>query len=365
MCNRMNFCVCISGDLPVRWGHIAITTSHQQVILAGGTGGQPVDSIDILHNANNICSLAQNLSQCHIISDCISCVNETDNSLIGCYGTANFSSWTCRSLGGKQGWVTSVDFTNGCESFATCDSCLTTDLALGLDCSWCTCNNSTSCTASSKCSCNPINATAPEVCLLDICRYPSCGDCLRDDRCSWLANRVLNATSISREFMEWGCYKTNISESVSKELNFNISINDCPMSCSSLLSCDACVSSSSPQGGALTCVWSTYSKECMSENNIPLLCAGGKCGAIATEMSQCVLGCSRRLSCEQCQTLPQCRWKTNQGCVDIAYLKEVQIGTQFECPRCGDGCTEHGHCLSTGQCVCQNNTQVSVSVYHW
>ena len=347
----------IIGDLPVRWGHSAVMTTHQQVVFTGGMDGQPVDSIDVLHNANNFCSLAQNLSQCQSISDCLPCVNMTDDSLIGCYGIANFSSEMCRYLGGEQGQGTPVNFPIGCGSFPSCDSCLATDVSRRLGCIWCSCDYSnSSCIAASECPCSAVNATAPVACLLESCWHASCGDCLRDDRCSWLRTTNQNTTSVSREFTEWGCYQMNVSDANTIDSDFNASISSCPGPCSNWMSCEGCVLASSPDGGALTCVWSTYSKECMSEGSVPLLCAGGKCGAIATLTSQCVPGCSQRFSCNDCQKMPQCRWKSNEGsfgiCVEITDLDEVQLSILYKCPNCPSNCTEHGYCVSMGHCLC-------------
>ena len=342
------------GLLPVRWGHVAVTNGRQQVILMGGMDGQPVDSINILHNANSLCSLARTLSHCQIISDCIACINMTDSSLIACCPEANFSSETCQHQGGKPGenLLANSTINTNCASFTTCDACWRTDQARHLGCVWCVCENSSTCIPSSDCSCNHGNGSSLELCLLDACRYPSCENCLDDSSCSWLQHGINNATSVEDEFLEAGCYLTNITT----ELNTSTSIGTCPVPCNSWRSCGECVVSDSPLVGVSTCVWSTSSDVCMSQHNVPLLCAGGKCGAMATSPSQCLPTCAQRLSCQHCQTLPQCRWRAGgpglDECVDIADSGQVQIENVPECPSCARSCSEHGHCLPTGHCEC-------------
>lgn len=339
-----------------------------------------MDSVDILRNTDNLCSVAQDLSQCHVFSDCFSCVNATDYSMIGCYSAANVDSEMCQLLGGELGRVTSPDSNVSCDSFATCDVCLTTDVSRSLRCIWCNCDNSTTCTSSSECSCS----SASHVCPLDICRYPSCGDCLRDNGCSWLGTRIRRKTVnhnfiiVSKDYLEWGCFAIQIRNNIAVKLK-DFFLRQCPLPCSSFKSCDLCVTSNSSHGGALTCVWSTYSMECMSEDSIPLLCAGGKCGNIANVTSQCELKCSQRLSCSQCHTVPQCRWKLDRGsygeCVGIADLERVEIRTnRCGCYQMGEGCdlpcecNGHSYCANDteGQSICAqclHNTQVSVITF--
>ncbi len=322
------------------------------MLITGGTDGKLIQSLDVLHNINNLCSLATTASQCYSLS-CFACGNASDSSFTGC-----FADNICTELGGVQ-LLQSLPSSVECSLFSSCKECLIGDVSRTLNCTWCLCDNSTSCTLPSECPCRP--AESPRRCVLEECKYPECRGCQSGDDCVWLGASVRSdplihdSLTVSHSFEEWGCFSSFITKKIIKAVG-DFSLEACPTACSRLTNCNSCVSSRNSHGGSLTCVWSSYSNECMSEDSVPLLCATSTCGTIVSSSEQCTRPCSHRQTCTECHSSPECAWKPGDtvpgACFSVAEVEGLSIGKVVNCVDCPASCTDHGRCAYTGQCVC-------------
>ena len=350
------------GFLQKRWGHRSTSIGDYQLLVSGGTSGEIVESVDVIHNVNNLCSLATTVSQCFSLSECFACGNTTANTLVSCFVATNFSEDVCMELGGEH-VENSFHSDLSCGSFTDCKECLISDVSRALNCTWCLCDNVTTCTLPSDCLCTSEDFRTPEVCVLDVCKYSACDLCLSDTSCAWLGASLTmdevrhDLLNVSSTFVEWGCYSSSINEIII-ESDRNFSLKVCPKSCNTLTSCDECVSSNSSHGGSLKCIWASYSGECMSEDSIPLLCATGICGSIITSSDQCRPACSQKRSCNECQMSPECIWvpasNNQQGmCFNIADVQGSSVEKLVKCFDCHEDCEKYGWCLYTGECLCE------------
>lgn len=331
----------------MRWGHSVAAISEDRLVIIGGTDGQVLESVDVLHNLNNLCSLATTESQCQLLSGCFPCGNLTDDSLIGC-----FAENICTELGGEllsPSFLPSVR----CNSFTSCKECLITEASRTSNCTWCICDNATTCTLPSDCSCHSGDSETPDIlCMLDECDYPSCQECQSNSNCTWFG--VRNTTASSSTLGVGHCLRSPSNNS-SFGADINSSINECPTSCTKLTSCSQCVSSKSSHSGSLGCVWATYSSECMSKDSIPLLCISGICGVIIHSLDQCKPTCSERKNCRECQSSPECVWLPTTNAPLGQCFNVVDVNSSVEklkCHDCHGDCQQNGQCLRTGECLC-------------
>lgn len=203
---------------------MTVADAHNQVLFIGGLSGELVDSVTILHHSNNLCSLAVNPAHCHALSECVTCVNATDLSLLICYnaaGTADTNSDTnsnytqrCSLIGGEILDPPSHTTRRGCGNFSTCRDCRLSDTAQAMNCCWCGfgCVNFSS-------QCNMNDSSHLGMCPSDACRHTSCEGCLSDRYCSWV--------SLIGEFTSFqpppqGCHSNSSLD------HYSDAVNSCP-----------------------------------------------------------------------------------------------------------------------------------------
>ena len=341
----------VSAPLSDVWGHTAVTDTHNRVIFVGGmTAGVLTKSVTVLHNVNNLCSLARNSSQCHALFDCVACINVTDLSLLECFNTqglvaggSGVMSEQCSLVGGVIE-EPAESYSVSCGEFAgSCGECL---LSHSMQCVWCTCANYTGCVGSvSDCPCQESVDQCPD----DECSSPTCSDCLANQNCFWTRDSTLTSPG--------GTWKCSSSFNPSTQSMLDV----CPVPCATWQSCSECVQAFSPQGGVLRCGWSAYSDECVSDVTVPLLCSSGECGLIVNTTAECPLSsCSLRTTCGECLSVPDCVWTQERGNSDGLCVGVSESGTYsdpeavhyLECPQCPADCSGHGRCLPTLQCEC-------------
>ena len=346
----------ISGDpSPLLWGHAAAVVDGR-VLISGGFSSTALDSVAVLSLPDSLeCPLARTDSECLDIPNCAYCQPTTETTG-RCYNASVFDAETCNgssSLGPRD---PSCDATLQCQQFATCRQCLSADTAQFLGCLWCGCNDLPGiCIAGNSASVCPCNAVGPvnsSVCYLDTCESPSCQGCMESEDCRWIGNTVEQIPnsyfmiSISRQSsaVEWGCYSTTIQNAImSNAPSANTVVNVCPPVCNQATSCESCVRSHNPNAGNLTCVWASYTQQCVPPDMVPLLCSDGTCGAVITNASagECPLPaadqCSAATDCLSCLRSPRCGWLQPSGeavwhCRSIDSLQENLDYYYLECP---------------------------------
>ena len=325
-------------------------------MITGGSSGQTIETVDILHNINSLCTWATTESQCHSLSECVACGNISNSTWVGC-----FTGDICSELGLER-LSPATPTSLVCGVFETCQQCLMGDVSRALDCTWCLCDNSTICTLPSDCVCRKANYTAPAHCILDVCKHSNCQECSSGSECVWLGASISRVMYSSNHDLldvstsgEWDCFSSHINKVVESTLG-DLSLATCPIPCTRHNSCSQCVPSNSSHSGPLKCVWASYSSECMSEDSIPLLCVSGSCGTIVSTPNECIPSCSERLTCSECQSSLECSWQPyNHGqqgmCHHVTDMANAAID-KVECIPCPKACEEHGTCLSSGECLC-------------
>jgi len=348
-----------AGLLPQRWGHTSTEAVTGNVVIAGGASGQTIETVNIFHNVNSLCSWAATEPQCHSLSGCVACGNASDNTWVGCFADEDI----CSELGAIR-LSLAVPSSLVCGSFQTCQQCLMGDVSQALNCTWCLCDNTTICTLPYDCSCQKADFTAPASCLLDICKHASCQECSSDSDCEWLGAKISRSNhslnhdllEVSSTFEKWDCFSSHINSLVKSAVG-DFSLATCPIPCTRHNSCSQCVSSNSSHNGPLKCMWASFSAECMSEDSIPLLCASGSCGTIVSTSNKCTPSCLERDTCSKCQSSPECLWQPYsrgqpERCHHVTEEANSKIGDRVECIPCPNSCEEHGTCLSSGECLC-------------
>ena len=360
---------------PKLWGHKSNVRTNGQIILSGGTNTHASDTIALLSAPTQLqCQLANTQTDCTNIPDCQACISSNNTDFIGCYNTSNpLSLSACNSSNGMfvPNANSACDLQFSCSRFKTCGECLSVDLAISMGCLWCECNER--CVDTQQdCACGGArsvsNSSTPDVCYLEVCKLPSCKECTNHSHCQWLSIEIqrqptnVNVIIVSRNPIKWGCYDQGIFDIIVKKLpqHANNSLEVCPLSCNQHTSCSTCVVAYSPSGGQLMCVWSSYQRECMTVDTIPLLCAEGQCGAIVSTVEQCPQPCSELTTCDTCLQDSQCLWLYDPlshdiSCVDVTeelVLNETFEIFYFECPICSSNCSIQGVCLPNLTCAC-------------
>lgn len=336
------------------------------------------------------CSLAQSSDECLGIPGCSVCVtpNDQSNGFVACYNmSADDTNATlhCSNFGGvlliENGSSAVCSNTPpSCEDFQSCGACLSTDIALELGCVWCYCEGrciAPSNSAATCPNCTAINSTQPDICLLDSCSIPSCMDCKAQRGCEWLSRQIRATPGIPNHFRvfnnvpEYGCYSTIIHGAFYTQLGQDHSVRSCPRPCNTATSCSTCVALSSPTAGnSQTCLWASYSQECLSSDLVPLACPLGDCGPILSTVEQCPSSCLSRDTCELCLMDPSCVWLSNVAngvprCVEGRDLKsgavnqtpdEISIYLE-ECPL---GITCHQFCHGNSELCIEEGSSNSV-----
>ena len=364
------------------WGHSASTGSRNQIYIAGGFNGTAVDSVFVLQAPVSVtCSIVQTPAQCLFLSGCAVCSHNDD--FLGCYNISETNqSLVCE--GNNQHSQPSpyscsqLDADSTCARFSDCEECLTSDVALDLGCVWCDCDVDR-CTNS--CSCENVARNYTDVkaeCPLDFCSSPSCKDCLNNDLCGWTFIQITRTSvdqssiRISPVAVEWGCYYNPINALITDRLGYVTTLGVCPLPCSEARTCNDCVQALNPHGGALRCVWSSYSQTCSSPDLVPLLCSTGLCGSVITTQEQCPLPCTSHTDCDSCLHDPVCVWYGEYSdfqafgfCTDAFTstsnvtkvtldrgVSNVQV-YYLKCPTCLNDCSNHGVCVvSDLSCSC-------------
>ena len=340
----------IIGDPPRLWGHAAaLVDSH--IVVSGGFSATARDAISLLSLPDSLeCSLAQTAEECLNIPNCAYC-EMSANSTVRCYNTTSLEAPTCSSTLGPRNQ--SCDTRSQCSNFATCRQCLSVDTARLLGCVWCGCPRLPGvCIAAGMddCSCNVANSSNPGACYLDSCESPSCTRCMESEECRWIGNTiVVNRNDyfiiiVSDVPEEWGCYSSLIQNAIMNRLpDSNTLLPQCPPSCSEATSCTSCVQATNPNAGNVTCVWASYTQQCISPDAVPLLCSEGTCGYVVTNstVGECSVPdpCSKSTSCVSCLQNPRCGWYQPRGqtlgvCSNIStpLLQQDHGYYYLECP---------------------------------
>ena len=306
--------------------------------------------VSLLHLPPSLtCSLAQSTTQCRGIPGCSVCATDgQSDDFIACYNVSDSNATLfCTNSGGVlliENNSTAVVCPNtplSCADFESCSACLSTDAALKMGCVWCHCEercmaapSPSSSAVNLNCSCPTVNSTQPDICYLDRCSSPSCMDCIAQRNCHWFSQRIRAVPNVPNHFQvfinvpEWGCYSSILQREILNSLERDISVDNCPSPCGTATSCTRCVALSSPAAGVQqTCVWAEYSRECLSNDLVPLACSlGGHCGPILSTVEQCPSPCVSRDTCELCLMDPGCVWLSNVAngaprCVETRDLK--------------------------------------------
>lgn len=366
------------------WGHSATVDIQNQIIIAGGFNGTALDSLFIIQAPISItCSLAQTPEQCLSLSGCAVCFESPSNVFVGCHCVSEANmSLVCE---GSNQYIqpspdscSQLDADVTCSLFSNCEECLTADVAQELGCVWCDCDVDR-CTNS--CSCGEVARNYTDVrneCPLDFCSSPSCQDCLNNDICGWTFIQITRTSvdqssiRISAEAVEWGCYYNPINVHIANRLGYTTTLRVCPLPCNKAKTCQDCVQALNPHGGALRCVWSSYSQTCSSPDLLPLSCSTGLCGTVIATVEQCPIPCISHTDCDSCLHNPTCVWYGEYSnyqafgfCTDAftstSNLTEVSMNRDIRnvqmyylrCPTCLNDCNGRGVCEASDlTCSC-------------
>ena len=308
-------------------------------------------------------------------------MNSTD--FIGCFHADE--RWLCNSID-IQLVPTATNCSIGqrrpCSQFGNCRECLSADIAQELGCVWCGCDDQPGplCVDTpTNCSCDRVASSykdVSQVCPLDVCRFPSCQECLDDANCGWtffgissnLAQTGLIPSLIIPNH-SWSCHSNNINRLVGLIAGYReTAISTCSSPCDTATTCDECLGRVSSNGGPLYCVWAVHTHTCMSHDLAPLACANGLCGGFVTNSTQCPLPCSVQPDCPSCLSDPLCRYyvainggghiagQCTNAANSLSAVETVLDGVRSDnvsvhsyynspCPGCANGCSGRGTCL--------------------
>ncbi len=362
---------------PVHWGHSVVLIDQSNALVSGGiSNGMASDSLQLLSPLT--CDSITDSSGCSLLPYCVTCINGTD--FVRCYHSneSGLCSDMVRPYDPDQYDVTPHQFV--CSQFTNCLECLSFDVAMEMGCVWSRCD-ARCLNSNATISCDHTARNYDDqlgVCLIDVCAYASCSECVSDTSCGW--SSVSIGTNLEQErftvldFTEWGCYANGLNNALRNELNMPVTVATCPSPCSLATTCSECVQSDSSGAGSFHCVWETFTETCVQLDLSPLLCSEGLCGGFVTNSNQCPPPCSAYSDCAGCQGNTLCAWygfNTDNGfCTDAdnsitALQSHWSTGMGYydwsavlyygaECPDCAvPDCSGRGLCLRTNQtCSC-------------
>lgn len=131
------------------------------------------------------------------------------------------------------------------------------------------------------------------------CNSPSCESC----SCSWKVVKD-NVSYFKSVFNAGNTYACKPKHDTLPHFHNN---DSCTTICEVRKNCNDCVQQAT-NGVSGHCVWSISQSKCISPSAIELICAGGTCGQLSSDTSQCPQPCINFKSCGKCNNQLNCAW---------------------------------------------------------
>lgn len=349
-----------------RFGAGAVYTRNGTVLLSGGYHSQAYDDIIRFISPQDLCTVSKAQDDCSAIQWCQYCHFGTSNNTSCISSFRNDASSLCD--GATIFLPPRCSILTPCTSSQTCGSCLSNDLRHHRSCHWCPCAEKCV-NSSSRClegSCFLQHSTS--LCYFSQCAAATCDDCIRKG-CIW-TNQLEHVSGITvrvfRQPNQWQCFTSEIGNSITRQLpdNYLFTVIDqlqqCPLTCSSFITCSACTSALGHLAGPIGCAWILKAGKCMSHIEVLINCPVGNCGIVISIEQSCNEPCHSFSYCHSCLQTGYCTWCHQNGsngegfCVNledtIECLSSYTVPVNEECPAENECINGHNSCFHDQQC---------------
>lgn len=349
-----------------RFGTSAIAMRNGTVLLSGGYHSWTYDDVVTFVPPQDLCTLLTTQNDCSAVQWCQYCHFDTSDNSSCISSFRNDMSNLCNEA--TVFLSPHCSLTTPCASSKTCGSCLSNDFQQHRSCHWCPCSEK--CVNSSiVCLEDPCFLQhSTSSCYFSQCAAAICDDCTRKG-CVWTHQLEYVHGIIVRVFHQpnqWQCFTSEVVNSVTRQLSTSsfTAINrlqDCPLPCSSFMSCSTCTNALGNLVGPIGCTWIHEIKKCMSHLEVRTNCPVGSCGIEITDEHACHEPCNSFNYCHSCLQTAYCIWCYQNGsngegfCVNpegtVECLNSDAIPISQDCPAEDECINGHNSCFHDQQCT--------------
>ena len=359
-------CIFIITEIFPRFGGRAVAMGNGTVLLSGGYHSWAHDDIIKFVSPQDLCTVLTTQDDCSAIQWCQYCYFVVSNDSFCISSFRNDASHLCDRatvfLSPHCSMITP------CSSSRTCGSCLSNDIQQQRPCRWCPCSqeciNSSNMCIEDSCFLQHSNSS----CYFSQCAAATCSDCARKN-CIW-TNQLEYVNGITvrvfRQPKQWQCFTSEIVNSIIRQLPgdylFTVinQLQQCPLTCSSFISCSTCTSALGHLVGPVGCTWIFDTEKCMSHIEALINCPTGNCGMTISDEHLCIDPCNSFSYCHSCLHTAYCIWCHQNGsngegfCVNpedtMNCLNSNTVPINQECPAEDECINGHSNCFPDQQC---------------